>query len=110
MLFKFYQYLTSTNVILTIMILSFIAVFILPTCCYALASADRHYFGYFHEREPIYAKTTANQKYYAENNIPYVTSADIKKEQERIRFNRSLGRPLHYELNHKQHYTFTNGV
>lgn len=59
-LFKFYQYLSPTNIVLSIMVLSFICVFVLPTFCYAFATLDRHFVGYFHEREPIYAKTTAN--------------------------------------------------
>lgn len=98
---RLFEYLTSTNVIISIMLLSFITVIVIPEICYAINVVDRHYFGYYFEREPIYAKTTANQKYYSEHNIPYVTSADIKKDYERIRFNRSKGLPVHYELNHK---------
>ena len=59
-LLKFYEYLTSTNIIISIMVLTFIAVVVLPEACYAFSTLDRHFFGYFHEREPIYAKTTAN--------------------------------------------------
>lgn len=109
-LLKFYQMLSTRNVVISLVVLSYFIVYILPQLCYAAAAFDRHYFGYFHDREPIYAKTTANQKYYAEHNIPYVTSADINKEYELIRRNRSKGLPAHYEINHKQHYTFTNGV
>lgn len=59
-LLRFYEYLTSTNIILSIMVLAFISVVVLPEVCYAFSAIDRHFFGYLHEREPIYAKTTAN--------------------------------------------------
>ena len=93
--------LTTGHVVIGIILLSLFIVYVLPQLCYTFAAFDRHHFGYFHELEPIFAKTTANQKYYAENNIPYVTSDDINKEYEKIRLNRTLGLPTHYELNHK---------
>lgn len=95
---------------IAIAVLVFFAVVVVPELCYAFASFDRHYFGYFHEPEPYYAKTTANQKYYSEHNIPFVTAADIRMNYERAAWNRSKGLPLHFELDHKQHYTFTYGV
>jgi len=90
--------------------ISLFCVFVVPEICYAFSAIDRHYFGFFDEKEPIYAKTTANQRYYAEKGIPFVTADDIKRDYELVNFNRSLGLPVHYELKHKQHYTFTNGV
>ena len=76
-------------------------VFVLPELCYAFACMDRHYFGYFHEPEPYYAKTTANQKYYSENNIPFKTSDDIRRDYEGVKHNKSLGLPAFYEIEHK---------
>ena len=107
---KYYQMASPGRVMIALVILSLFIVYVIPQICYTFAAFDRHHFGYFHDLEPIYAVTTANQKYYSENNIPYVTSADIKKEYEKIAFNRSLGLATHYEINHKQHYTFSNGV
>ena len=86
------------------------AVFILPTICYTAAMMDRHYLGWFHEPEPVLAKTTANKKYYISKNITFKTSADIKREHDEVRYNKSIGLPAFYEIEHKQHYTFTNGV
>ena len=100
-LLKFYNLLTTGNVVIGFVVLVFFLVYVLPQLCYAATAFDRHYFGYFHELEPVYAKTTANQKYYAEHNIPYVTSADIKKEYRMVRLNRTKGLPAHYEVNHK---------
>lgn len=105
-LLRYSTYLSFRNVFIALVALCFFVVQILPQLCYQAAAFDRHFFGYFHDLEPIYAKTTASQKYHAENNIPYVTAADIQKEYEMIRFNRSKGLPTHYEINHKQHYTF----
>lgn len=109
-LLRFSGYLSFRNVFIALVFCCFFVVQILPQLCYQAAAFDRHFLGYFHQLEPIYAKTTANQKYYAENNIPYVTSADIQKEYEMIRYNRSKGLQTHYEINHKQHFTFQNGV
>lgn len=109
-LLKFYNMLTAGKVIIGLVILAFFLVQILPSLCYAAAAFDRHHFGFFHEREPVFAKTTANQKYYAEHGIPYVTAADINNDYRMVAKNKSKGLPAHYELNHKQHYTFTNGV
>jgi len=88
----------------------FALVFIVPTLCYTVAMFDRQYFGIFHESEPVLAKTTANKKYYSANNIPFKTSDDVNRDHEMVRYNRSLGLPAHYELEHKQFYTFSNGI
>ena len=86
---------------ISILVFTFFVTLVLPELCYSFAAMDRHYFGYFHEPEPYHAKTTANEKYYAENNIPYVTSRDIHKHYEIVRHNRSKGLPTDYEINHR---------
>ena len=81
-MFQLTRYFTWANIVITIAVLAFVAVYVVPEMCYALACFDRHYFGWLHEPEPYYAKTTANQKFYSEHNIPFVTSADIKLNYE----------------------------
>ena len=79
---------------------------VLPTLCYAVAVFDRHYFGIFHEPEPVFAKTTANKKYYSSRNITFNTPDDINRDHDMVRYNKSIGLPAKYEILHKQHYTF----
>lgn len=55
-------------------------------------------------------KQLPKKKYYISKNITFVTSDDINREYEMVRYNKSLGLPARYEVEHKQHYTFTNGV
>ena len=45
---------------------------VLPIQLYAFNVIDRHYFGWFDERAPLVAKTTAQAGYYATNGIPFM--------------------------------------
>lgn len=64
-LYRYAKLLTSTNIIISTIALSLFCVYVLPELCYAFACMDRHLAGIFHEPEPYYARTTANQKYYS---------------------------------------------
>lgn len=60
-LLKFHWLFTKGNVLMALAGIAVFAVFILPSLFYTFSVFDRHMFGgWFHEREPIYAKTTAN--------------------------------------------------
>lgn len=92
------------------MVIAILAVWVIPHLTYVFFAFDRHYFGWFDKLEPRPAFTTVRQRYYAEHGIPYVTSQNVTDEYRSVAMNRSLGLPAHFEINHKQHYTFTNGV
>ena len=98
---RFQLYLTPKYIGICAILTMFALVFIVPTLCYTVAMFDRHYFGIFHEPEPVLAKTTANKKYYTKMNIPFKTSDDINRDHEMVRYNKSIGLPAHYELEHK---------
>lgn len=42
---------------------------------------DRHYVGYFNEKEPVFAVSTQHKNYYTKNNIPFHTYEDREREK-----------------------------
>lgn len=59
----------------------------LPYQLYSLNAIDRHYLGWFDEREPMLAKTSAAEKHYEMHNISYKIPEDyeLMRAQEHIR-------------------------
>lgn len=58
----------------------FLHVIVIPEAAYVFNAVDRHYYGYFNERAPLFADTTSRRKYFEAHGIPYVTPADVKAE------------------------------
>ena len=59
-LLKLHWLFTKTNILIALVTMMIFAVYIVPFACYSFSVVDRHLVGYFHEPEPVYAKTTAN--------------------------------------------------
>lgn len=57
-----------------ILLLAVFVVAVLPELLYIASVLDRHYIGYFSSALP-FAGTTLEEKYYKDNNIPYINSA-----------------------------------
>ena len=67
-----------------IMLLALTAVYlmwIMPFQLYTLNVLDRHYFGYFDEREPVITVTTAQRNYFVERDIPHMTMDELKAQR-----------------------------
>lgn len=73
---------TFRNIFILIICICCLIFYVLPYIMYILNFFDRYYLGLFNEKDPFFAKTTVEIKYYKENNIPYVTIDDIKYDHE----------------------------
>jgi hypothetical protein len=74
-------------------VIFFTAFYIIPYLAYVFYAFDRHYYGYFNEREPRLALTTAQKKFYEEHNIPYKTVQDVEKERKKDQYLEAQGLP-----------------
>ena len=66
--------LNYKNIFTFIILLAIFMVAVLPELLYIASVLDRHYIGYFSSALPL-ASTTLQEKYYKENNIPYINTA-----------------------------------
>lgn len=72
--------LTAKNVVIALALITILAFYVIPYMAYVFHAVDRHYFGYFNDREPRLALTTAKEKYFKDHNIPYKTISDVNAE------------------------------
>jgi len=75
--------ITKWNILMFLIVILFLAFYIVPYLAYAFHAADRYYFGYFNEREPRLALTTAQKDFYEAQGIPYRTVSDVEKERKK---------------------------
>ena len=72
---------TAKNMVALVILVSLFSFYILPYLLYTFHTFDRHYFGFFNEREPLLALTTSQKEYYTSKNIDFKTIEDINKER-----------------------------
>jgi hypothetical protein len=64
---------TKNNILALFAATSLFVVFVLPYLLYAWSVIDKHYFGWFHEPKPFFAKTTDEKMYYSAHGLPFMT-------------------------------------
>ena len=70
---QFENNFTYKNIFVFVILLAVFVVAVLPELLYIASVIDRHYIGYFSSALP-FAGTTLQEKYYKENNIPYINT------------------------------------
>ena len=70
---QFEANLSYKNIFGFVILLAVFVVAVLPEMLYIASVLDRHYIGYFSSALP-FASTTLQEKYYKENNIPYINT------------------------------------
>mmetsp|Transcript_33602 Transcript_33602/g.51745 ORF Transcript_33602/g.51745 Transcript_33602/m.51745 type:complete len:156 (-) Transcript_33602:2293-2760(-) len=80
-LLKVEQLLTWTNILIGGAIFIMFCTHVAPYLAYTFHAVDRHYFGFFNEREPLLAKTTSQETFYKEHDIPYRTVQMLEEEK-----------------------------
>jgi hypothetical protein len=88
---------TKNNIVFLFIGACFFTVFLLPYLMYSGQVIDRHYFGWFHELKPMFAKTTVEKEYYGDNGIPFMTIHDIYAERDHYHRRLAKGYPSYFE-------------
>jgi hypothetical protein len=94
----FKNYLTRRNIFIALATFCLFFTYVLPEMVYIFNMFDRHYVGYFNEREPVFATSTQHKNYYTRNDIPFHTYED--REKERNEHHRRLKEGLPPAWNH----------
>ena len=72
---------------------------LLPMQMYAFNVIDRHYIGWFDEREPAVALTTAQSGYYISHDIPFIDYDDLQKQRSQYHLDVASGKePFAHKL------------
>lgn len=94
------------NVVFFCLFCVFVATLVYPFLKYVLITFDKHYFGYFVERVPRLALTTAQKNYFESQGIPFHTIQDRKKQTEMYHIRQKLGEPHPWELEYQNQTGF----
>ena len=95
---------TKWNIIAVIIGICLFTVFMLPYLLYAWSVVDKNYFGWFHEPNAIFAKTTDEKMYYLSEGIPFVTIQDIYAERDHHHRRLAKGHPTFYQIYKQELY------
>jgi len=68
------------------------AMWILPMQLYAFNVIDRHYLGWFDQREPLIAVTTAQSGYFISHGIPFIDYDDLQKQRTQYHLDVAAGK------------------
>ena len=78
--FKLESWVTKRNIMIASLVSVLFVLFVLPTLKYVVLAFDRHHYGWFSEQEPRIASTTDRKNYYKKNNIPFIDTDQLNKE------------------------------